>query len=175
MPVATGDDHFCIFIIIQVIRQVDHLSRLPYFSFSLLFSPKECQSQPEARRPRTTCYNTRKMHLQETNKKRNQEIRTLTAYLSISTARELSLTLISVVGWARSFCRTHAVSVRPRWTPRFSHSTFLLVFPLRVPAHPVPSTSSLPLSSPDQTLCHQFLWALLPPPLCRSRSYKLLY
>lgn len=47
-------------------------------------------------------------------KRENEKIEHLTAYLSISTSRELSLTLISVDGWGGGVCRT--VSVCPCWT-----------------------------------------------------------
>lgn len=60
------------------------------------------------------------MHLQETNKKRkNEKYEHLTAYLSISTARELSLTLIlwlggvvvSVVLMLFQFCASSLLSL----------------------------------------------------------------
>lgn len=112
-------------------------------------------------------------------KRENKKYEHLTAYLSISTARELSLTLISVVGWGGRVWRTHTVSVLSMLDSPSSHLSNVL-------PHPVPSTVTLvscpiPISPFFPPLLRLLLACLSElsclSSLCRSLSYKhiLLY
>lgn len=88
----------------------ESLSQVHFLFFFFLFSPKEWQRHTEAQNKMapnnmmTTKEKKKKSIFKQLTKrkkkhKKNKKYEHLTAYLSISTARELSLILIFVAGW----------------------------------------------------------------------------
>lgn len=153
------------------------ISLFSFLSFFFFFSPEEWQSHTEAwnkKTPNDILKQKKNASSSNQQKKReNIQYEHLTAYLSISTARELSLTLISVAGWGGGVWCTHTVSVLSMLDSPSSLPYLFSCLPTSL--CPIYSNSPLPSSSlsfSPAPVAGLSVWALLSP---LSYKHILLY